>query len=161
MDINDIKNYIIRHNLNIPGRHMKKVDQRMYLYAYIYHYLKIDNLSTIGEMFKINRGSVRNALIKVVDIQFDDTYIQNTKELNYQIPFIAPKYNSKNIKANKKHYLEKKGKQYQLKIQVTKEVYFEYMRKQNTDIVFDYLFRLMLKEAPKLNKSRNPYKKSN
>ena len=179
MTLEDVKNYIIRKNLNSKSNKRHIVDERAYLYAYIYHFLKIDNLSRIGEMFgqtdengnrlrnekgnlikAKDHATVRHALIKVTDIQFQDSFIENTKELHNQIPIIIPEYKNKIRNVGRIPNVKKKGKQYEITIKVNKEQFYEYARKQDPKVIFDFLFKHMLDAAPKMNKSRNPYKKS-
>jgi hypothetical protein len=160
MDIQDVKNYIIKNNLDQKDNRRIKTDQRMYLYAYLYHYLGIKNLSLIGKMFNKGHALVRRSLILAPDYQFQDSYIENNKELNAQIPFIAPKYIGQLTKKNAMADVSKKGKVYEVTLRVNKAVYFEFLKKQDPDIVLQFMFDNMIKMSKKSNKTRNPYKKS-
>lgn len=185
MDLQDVQRYIIRNNLNTKSRKREVVDQRAYLFAYLFHFLNIRNLSEIGRMFarldnhgrpaekiKVIKGerttvidcpdhaTVRHHLITSAQIQFHDEFIKNTKELHDQIPIVIPEYKNRARNVGKLPDVKKRGKEYEIKIKITKEVFFDYARKQDPNVIFDYLFKLMLDAAPKLNKARNPQRKS-
>jgi len=123
----------------------------------LYHSLKIDNLSSIGRMFGKGHATVRSALIKAEYIQHQEEFIENTKDLMEQIPFIIPKYKPKNIKLSS---VQKKGKEYVLTIKITKTAFYEYAKTKDIEVIFDFLFKQMLFNAPHANKARNPYRKS-
>ena len=180
MKLEDVKTYITRKNLNSKSSKREIVDQRVYLYAYLYHFLKIDNLTRIGELFApvdvngnkmytekgkvigaLNYATIRHHLVKAPDIQFNKEFLENTKEIHSQIPIIIPEYKGKLLPRTKIPNVKKKGKVYEIRIKVTKEVFYEYAKKQDPEVVLDFMFRHMLEAAPKLKKSRNPYKKSN
>ena len=179
MTLAEVEIYIMRKNLNVTSRKRNIVDQRIYLYAYIYHFLKMDNLSKIGEMFaplteygrhsynedgkiigKQDHATIRHHLIKATDIQFDPQFIENTKELHSQIPIVIPEYKNKARNIGNIPNVKKKGKQYEITINVTRDVFYEYARKQDPEVILDFMFRHMIESAPKLNKNRNPYSKT-
>jgi len=153
MTLNDIKTYIIKQNLDSPSRKRKAIDQRMYLYAYIYHFLNYKNLTKIGKLFgNRNHASIRHALINAPQIQFQEDFLNNTKELNDQIPIIIPEY---------KQSLKNITHTYELNIKVSRSEFYTYMETKDNKIVYDILFRHLIGSAPKLNNSRNPFKISN
>ena len=161
MTLEDVKNYIIRKNLDAKSSKRKVVDERTYLYAYLFYFLNINNLSIIGRLFGgKNHATVRSSLIKATDIQFSNSFIENTKELNSQIPIIIPEYKNKKRNTTGIPNVKKKGKEYEIRIKVSRQEFHEYARKQDPELIFDFMFRHMLNVAPRLNNSRNPYKKS-
>jgi hypothetical protein len=159
MTLEDVKTYIIKKNLDSKSRKREIADERMYLYGYIFYFLNIDNLSLIGKMFNRDHATVRSALIKVPDIQFQQEFIKNTKELNDQIPIIIPEYKNKVRNVGRIPDVKKRGKEYEITVRVSRDVFYEYARKKDPEVILDYLFRLMLDSAPRLNKSRNPQRK--
>ena len=180
MNLEDVKIYILKKKLNVISNKREVVDERAYLYAYLYHFLKLDNLSEIGRMFaptnefgnhiyddegKIkgakDHATVRHHLIKSHELQFNKEFIENTKELHKQIPIIIPEYRNKIRNITKIPNVKKKGKEYEITIKVTRAEFYEYARKQDPEVVLDFMFRHMLDAAPRLNKTRNPYRKSN
>ena len=179
MKLDDVKTYITRKNLNSKSSKRDIVDERVYLYAYLYHFLKLDNLTKIGDLFApvnevgefmydekgkimgaLNHATIRHHLIKAPDIQFDPEFLENTKELHDQIPIIIPQYKGKLTSRGKIPNVKKNGKVYEITVKVTKEVFFEYAKKQDPEVIMEFMFKHMLEAAPKLKKSRNPYKKS-
>lgn len=184
MDLQNVQAYIIKNNLNTKSRKREIVDQRAYLFAYLFHFLNIRNLSKIGRMFarldkngrpaekiKVIKGerttvidcpehaTVRHHLVISAQIQFHDEFIKNTKELHDKIPIIIPEYKNKARNVGKLPDVKKRGKEYEITIKVTKDVFFDYAKKQDPNVIFDYLFKLMLDAAPRLNKARNPQSK--
>jgi len=149
MTLNDIKTYIIKQNLDSPSRKRKAVDQRMYLYAYIYHFLNYKNLTKIGKLFgNRNHASIRHALINAPEIQFQEDFLNNTKELNDQIPIIIPEY---------KQSLKNRPNTYKLTIKVSRSDFYEYIETKDKKIIYDILFRHLIKSTPKINYPRNKY----
>ena len=108
-----------------------------------------------------NHATVRSALIKVESFQFDPEFIRNTKELSSQIPMVIPKYKNQKIHHTRLSNVEKKGKEYVLTVKITRSAFYEYVKTQDQDIIMDFLFRNMLKSAPKKKKNtRSPFKKT-
>lgn len=177
MTLDDVKTYITRKNLNSKSSKRDVVDQRSYLYAYLYHFLKIENLSEIGRMFApVNEigeieynddGSVKGAkghvtvrhhLILTPDIQFEQEFIKNTKELHDQIPIIIPKYHG-NLGRKKLPNVKKRAKEYEITVKVTRDQFYKYAKKKDIKVIFDLMFDHMMNSTPRANNVRNPNRK--
>ena len=147
MTIDDVKTYIIRYNLNTSSRKADAIDQRMYLYAYLFYMLEM-SLENVARMFTyidkkgqvVHRGhdTVRHALLKADYVQHDDRFIENTKLLNQQLRFIIPPY-SKNRKSTRHKF--------EVCLTLTKDKFVEFMKSQNEIVIYDYLWTVMTQHA--------------
>lgn len=148
MTIEDVKNYIVRHNLTERTRKRTVSDPRMYLYAYLFHEKKL-NLSQIALIFGRGHDTVRSGVIAVFTTQHYDDFIENTKELMDQLRFIVPEYVDR-----KKRVKKREERLYSVNVKLTKSQYRKYMRKQNPDVIFELLFNSVLEQSKSLNKKK-------
>lgn len=163
MNIEDIKNYIIRYNLDEKNRKRYAVDQRTYLYAYLYHELKI-SCSQIGKMFKRSHATIIFSLKSADTIQHQDEFINNTEHLNSILKFVIPSYNSNDHRVkNVEQYPYKQNYAYSnqnkiICIELDKESFTRYIEGKNIDVVYDFLWNKMkeqgLERTNKITKNR-------
>jgi hypothetical protein len=149
MTIKDIETYIIRYNLNTSSRKAEVIDQRMYLYAYLFHIIELP-LEKIGAMFSYvnNKGklvprghiTVRHALLKADYQQHDDRFIKNTKLLNQQLRFVIPPYDVDRVPTKNK---------FEVCLTLSKDRFIEFIKSQNDLVIYDYLWTIMTQNAAK------------
>lgn len=141
MTIEDIKNFIIRYNLDGKCREPYYVSNRMYLYAILYH--KHDwSLSRIAKLFNRDHATVRHALIEAEHVQYQDIFINDTQMLTKQYYFIIPAYKGTDGKQAKRQT----PKTYMVKEEVTKEQYIEYLKSKDPEIIYDIMWKLTIKK---------------
>jgi len=149
MTIEDIENYIIRYNLNSGSRKAEIIDQRMYLYAYLFHIHNL-SLAKTGAMFSYtnNKGklvvkdhaTVRHALRKADYVQHEERFIENTERLNSQLRFVIPPYKEEQFPTSEK---------FEVCLSLGKERFVEFMKAQNDIVIYDFLWDIMTVTAKK------------
>ena len=149
MTIKDIETYIIRYNLNTSSRKAEVIDQRMYLYAYLFYMIELP-LEKVGAMFSyinkkgklVPRGhdTVRHALLKADYQQHDERFIENTKLLSEQLRFVIPPYDKDRVPTREK---------FEVCLTLSKDKFVEFMKSQNEVVVYDYLWTIMTQAATK------------
>jgi hypothetical protein len=164
MDLQDVKNYIIKKNLDSESRTRNIIDERTYLYAYLYHFLKIEDLELIGEIFGTkdmhghlikpkDRTTIRHALVSASSVQFDAKFIEHTRELNAQIPIVIPEF-IYGIRTKRKTIIRQDT--YPITINVNKQDFEKYIKSKDPDMILDILLHNMIQQAKRNN--RNPNK---
>lgn len=144
MTIEDIENYIIRHNLNIPSNKPYVVYQRMFLYAYLYHIHKC-TLRSIADMFnKKDHVTVRNGLIKAEYAQHYDEFIDATTTLMECTKFIIPPYKYRDRPKKK---IQKPLDKYNINVKLTKAQFINYIKSKDEDIIYDILWEQFIKSS--------------
>ena len=172
MTLEDVKNYIIRKNLDSTTRKRNVIDERIYLYCYIYYVLEIKDLALIGKIFGTkdmhgnlikakDRLTVRSALITAANIQFHDTFLKHTKELNDQIPMIIPEYKFKTRNNPETTNIRPAKVLYEVNVKLTRAQFKEYIKHKDPDYVLDILFKYLLEAAPKANKQKKKIDEDN
>lgn len=142
MTIEDIKNYIIKHNLDTSSRKAEFIDCRMYLYAILYHQ-KRWSLTKIAKLFKKkDHIPVRSALMQAHYLQYDERFIENTQELMELHPFVIPPYINQNECTNPN---------YDLLLNLDKESFIRYMQTKDMNVVYDMLWEQMVQTAYRNN----------
>ena len=141
MEIEDIERFIIKNNINIKSRIPYHVDNRMYIYAILYHIHKW-SLSQIGRYFNVHHSTVLHAL-KLADVrQSDELFIENCKEIQSIFFFVIPHYQVNSPKVEKPQ-----PDVYTLKIQMNKKDYIRYLQTKNVYDIYDILWDLAVKQA--------------
>jgi len=148
MTLQDVENYIIRHNLNERTRKREISDPRMYLYAYLFHKLGL-NFSEIGKIFGRNHAAIRSGVIAVFTTQHYDDFVEHTQELMDQLRFIVPEYKDRKVRTT-----ERKEKLYTVNVKLTKTQFNKYMKKKDEKVILDLLFNAMVEQSRSLNKKK-------
>ena len=159
MKIEDIERYIVRYNIDKKSNKAYFVDNRMYIYAILYH-IHDWSLAKIGKRFNKGHDTIRNALLDADIRQSQDGFLENVKLLHEQYFFIIPPYKSKTF--GKKP--DDEEDEYILSLRLSRKQYYEYLRRKNIDEIYDMLWQLTLKEAKAYNKcnpsNKDKYKQS-
>lgn len=146
MTIEDIKNYIIRHNLNIASRKPEVIYQRMFLYAYLFHHHKW-TLKKIATLFnKKDHVTVRHALIEAYHRQHYTEFIDTTVSIMEQTRFIIPEY-APRIK--KQRVFKKSPDSFAVTVKLSKQKYITYLKTKDEDLIFDALWDLFIQKIRK------------
>jgi hypothetical protein len=153
MEIEDIERYKIRYNIDKNSRKPYYVDNRMYLYAILFH-IHNWSLTKIGNFFGgKDHATVRNALIQAHYIQDQKEFIKNTELLKEIYPYVIPPYNKDE---------EYKDEEHQVVITLNKKQYIDYLSSKDTDDVYEIVWQLTLDKMYYLNKvskqKKNKYK---
>jgi hypothetical protein len=144
MTLNDINNYIIRHNLNKPSRKRESVYQRMYLYGVLYHCHKKTLMDIAKLFYKKDHVSIRHALIKAEYVQHYEEFIDATRVLMECYPFIIPPYENKVYSTTKKI---RQSQSLKVTITLTKKKFVEFLESEDPNIVFEILWKQFTKSV--------------
>jgi hypothetical protein len=145
MTIEDIEAYIIRYNIDKKCREEYYIHNRMYIYSILFHINKW-SLSRIGILFDVGHDTVRNALIEVTKVQHTDKFQDSVQLLYDQCYFIVPIYKNRYKKRGRNRIRVRNDSEYTLKMKVTKKKYFEFLDKQDSDIIYQMLWDLTIKK---------------
>ena len=149
MTLEEVKEYIKENGLDSKSRKRPLVDERMYLYAYLFYFLELDNLTAIGKMFGgKDHATIRYMLIEASERQFDPEFMRNTKCLNTIIPIEIPEYQYNKAGRRTDTPDGRGGKnKYGTAIDFPKEVYFEFLRKQDPEVIMEFMLNSMIDAA--------------
>jgi hypothetical protein len=142
MTIEDIERIMIRYNLDKKSRKSYYIDNRMYLYAILFH-IHNWSLTKIGKFFGgFDHATVRSALIQAHYVQDQEKFIENTQLLQEIYPYIIPPYDKDE---------EYKDEEHQVVITLNKKEYLEYIQSKDIDEVYELVWKLTIDKMMHMN----------
>jgi chromosomal replication initiation ATPase DnaA len=142
MEIEDIERYKIRYNIDKKSRKSYYIDNRMYLYAILFH-IHNWSLSRIGKFFGgFDHASVRNALIQAHYIQHEGKFLENTELLRELYFFVIPPYHKE-----ENHKEEEHG----VMVTLNKKQYMTWLQTKDINEVYEMIYNLTVDKLYQLD----------
>lgn len=151
MNIEQVLDYVEKHNLNKKSNKRVIVDRRNYVIAYMYHILKIHNLSTLGTMLgNRNHATIINSLKNAHSLKDDNEFVINTIDIRSYIEFDIPPY----ISVRKTQELEidysRQTSSMCVTIKLQKKEFVEYLKTQDQTIVLNAFVNMIIQKHKRI-----------
>lgn len=146
-DIDFIVDYIDCNDLSTRNRSRVDNDRRMYIYAYMYYILGIEDMSKIGSFFRRDRTTVLFHIKNYNSIKDDKSFIHNTKSLRELLPMNdVGEYVDRAVGKRGCVIDVMKNGNYRITIQVTRAQGIKFLKSKDENLILDIMFAAMLKD---------------
>jgi len=147
MNLKETLIFIDNSNLKKKSNIRETVAIRHYIIAYMYHVLKVYNLSELARIMDRHHGSIIHALKNAHLFQEERIFVRNTKKVRELAPMdsIPPYTSSTDTKRLDVAYHEH-SKTMHVTIKLQKDEFIKYLKTKNQKVVLDALFNMIIEK---------------